>query len=232
VDDRLAGPPEVGRLIQSQRRFYDLRAPDFGDETKPPDRRVHGIVGPATIRDLLDDLRPSGDVLELACGTGAWTTELVERAESLTAVDGSARMLDRSRETVAAREVEYICADIFDWTPQRRYDTVFFGFWLSHVPPTLFADFWTLVRTCLHPDGRALFVDEDDRARSYESWHTDNGVPTARRTLSDGTEFDIVKVFWRPERLQQALQDQGWQAEVHPVGDGLLTGVARPDSSV
>src|SRR4029450_9111693 len=23
VDDRLAGPPEVGRLIQSQRRFYD-----------------------------------------------------------------------------------------------------------------------------------------------------------------------------------------------------------------
>jgi demethylmenaquinone methyltransferase/2-methoxy-6-polyprenyl-1,4-benzoquinol methylase len=171
-------------------------------------------------------------VLELACGTGAWTTELVERSESLTAVDGSARMLDRSREAVAAWEVEYICADIFDWTPQRRYDTVFFGFWLSHVPPTLFADFWTLVRTCLHPDGRALFVDEDDRARSYESWHTDNGVPTARRTLSDGTEFDIVKVFWRPERLQQALQDQGWQAEVRPVGDGLLTGVARPDSSV
>ena len=33
--DRVAG------LIESQRKFYDLRAPDFGDEAVP-DRRVSG----------------------------------------------------------------------------------------------------------------------------------------------------------------------------------------------
>jgi hypothetical protein len=30
--------------------------------------------------------------------------------------------------------VRFICADLFAWSPERRYDVVFFGFWLSHVP--------------------------------------------------------------------------------------------------
>src|SRR6266511_3494592 len=30
----------------------------------------------------------------------------------------------------------FIRADIFEWVPDRRYDVVFFGFWLSHVPPS------------------------------------------------------------------------------------------------
>jgi hypothetical protein len=28
------------------------------------------------------------------------------------------------------------------WRPDRRYDVVFFGFWLSHVPLERFAAFW------------------------------------------------------------------------------------------
>jgi hypothetical protein len=32
--------------------------------------------------------------------------------------------------------VEFIEADVFAWEPPRRYDTVLFAFWLTHVPPT------------------------------------------------------------------------------------------------
>jgi demethylmenaquinone methyltransferase/2-methoxy-6-polyprenyl-1,4-benzoquinol methylase len=219
---------DISRLIASQRRFYDLRAPDYTDVTKPADRKVRGLIDAGMVRDLVAELRPQGDVLELACGSGAFTRELAVHARSLTAVDASPRMLDLNRQAVARPDVEYVRADLFSWTPTRRYDLVFFGFWLSHVPPTLFDAFWTMVRAGLRPGGRAAFVDEDERARAYEASHTDAGVPVARRTLSDGTPFDIIKVFWEPERLQEALHDRGWQARVRLVGDSFFSGVAEP----
>ena len=217
---------DVTRLMASQRRYYDLRADDYADVTRPTDRKQRGLIAAETARGLVDDLRPEGDVLEMACGPGGFTRELARHARSLTAVDGSPRMLARNREAVGAPHVEYVCADLFSWTPARRFDLVFFGFWLSHVPPALADDFWELVRSCLRPGGRAAF--EDVRAQAFEAAHTDDGVPIARRTLGDGRTFDIVKVFWEPAALEDALRARGWDARVRPVGDAHLHGVARP----
>ncbi|HKH05505.1 MAG TPA: class I SAM-dependent methyltransferase [Acidimicrobiales bacterium] len=228
MDGAFGEPDDVSQLIVSQRRYYDLRAPDYGDPTRPADRKDPGLIDAAVMRELIDEFRPQGDVLELACGSGAFTRELVRHARSLTAVDGSPRMLERNREAVSAPHVEYVCADLFAWRPTRQYDAVFFGFWLSHVPPTLVEAFWALVRSCLRPGGRAAFVDEGPRARVFEASHTESSVPVARRTLSDGTTFDIVKVFWEPGRLQESLRDRGWHAHVRPVGDAFFYGVAEP----
>ena len=129
--DRVAG------LIESQREFYELRAPDFGDEAVP-DRRVSGNMASEMGRALIEEFAPAGDVLELACGNGRFTRELVRHARTVTAVDASARMLERNRREVVDSRVTYVNADIFDWRPERRYDAVFFGFWLSHVPPVNF----------------------------------------------------------------------------------------------
>jgi SAM-dependent methyltransferase len=122
----------VAGLIESQREFYDLRAPDFGDETVP-DRRVSGYMASDLGRALIDEFAPTGDVLELACGNGGFTRELVRHARTVTAIDASPRMLERNRREVGDSSVTYVSADIFDWQPDRRYDAVFFGFWLSHV---------------------------------------------------------------------------------------------------
>jgi demethylmenaquinone methyltransferase/2-methoxy-6-polyprenyl-1,4-benzoquinol methylase len=221
------GADEVQQLIASQKAYYDLRAPDYGDVTKPSDRKSRGLLDSSETRRLVDEFAPSGEVLELACGTGAFTRELVRHSQTLTAVDGSPRMLERNRTVVGDSAVDYVCADLFEWQPTRQYDTVFFGFWLSHVPPTRFDRFWSVVRSCLRPGGRVGFVDEDQRARVHEAAHTDAGVPTARRTLSEGTTFDIVKVFWDASQLEHRLHELGWQAHVEPVGDAFLYGVAR-----
>ena len=65
----------------------------YADVTRPADRKVRGLIAAETARGLVDDLRPEGDVLELACGPGGFTRELARHARSLTAVDGSPRML-------------------------------------------------------------------------------------------------------------------------------------------
>jgi SAM-dependent methyltransferase len=215
--DRVAG------LIESQREFYDLRAPDFGDETVP-DRRVSGYMASELARALIDEFAPTGDVLELACGNGGFTRELVRHARTVTAVDGSPRMLERNREEVGDTSVTYVKADIFEWQPDRRYDAVFFGFWLSHVPPVKFDEFWALVRSSLRAGGRVAFVDEDDRGTMNDDIYLVENVPVAPRTLRDGRRFDVVKVYWDPTELQDRLTSLGWQVAVRRVGETFLYG--------
>jgi SAM-dependent methyltransferase len=215
--DRLA------RLIESQRTFYDLRAPDFGNESVP-DRRVSGMMASDLGRALVDEFAPTGDVLELACGNGAFTRELVRHARTVTAIDWSSHMLERNRWEVADSTVTYIRADLFDWQPGRRYDAVFFGFWLSHVPPARFDDFWARVRSSLRAGGRVAFVDEDDRGATNDDIHLVENVPVAPRTLRDGRSFDIVKVYWDPADLENRLNSLGWQMTVRRVGGTFLYG--------
>jgi demethylmenaquinone methyltransferase/2-methoxy-6-polyprenyl-1,4-benzoquinol methylase len=215
--DRLAD------LIESQREFYDLRAPDFGDETVP-DRRISGYMASELAHALIDEFAPTGDVLELACGSGAFTRKLARHARTLTAIDGSPRMLERNRREVDDPKVTYVAADIFAWEPDRRYDSVFFGFWLSHVPPVRFDEFWALVRSSLRAGGRVAFVDEDDRGTMNDDIHLVENVPVAPRTLRDGRTFDVVKVYWDPADLQDRLRSLGWKVPVRRVGETFLYG--------
>lgn len=153
-------PHDLDRLLEEQLAYYRARAPeyletafpDLGDETLEAAGREIGKV--------LDDFAPTGDVLELACGPGTWTPQLLRHARTLTAVDGSPEMLRLAAGKVPADSVRFIEADLFRWRPDRRYDVVFFGFWLSHVPLERFERFWSLVADCLAPEGRVLFVDD------------------------------------------------------------------------
>lgn len=217
---------DVAAVLAAQRTYYELRAPDYL-AVAPSDRSATDAMPLDLLRSVVEGLGPLGDVLELACGPGTFTAELARRATSVTAVDGSATMLARNRATVGDRSVRYVEADLFAWEPMDRYDLVFFGFWLSHVPPDVFGDFWALVERCLRPGGRAVFVDEDDRAREAPDAFVVDGVPLARRTLRDGRAFDIVKAFWRPTDLAAELQALGWRAEVAPIGSSFLVGEAR-----
>jgi SAM-dependent methyltransferase len=223
VDEGTDEGNRVAGLLASQREFYDLRAPDFGDEAVP-DRRLSGSMAIELARALVDEFALTGDVLELACGSGKFTRELVRHAQTVTAVDGSPRMLERNRREVDDSTVSYVNADIFGWQPERLYNAVFFGFWLSHVPPVTFDQFWALVRSSLRPGGRVAFVDEDDRGTVNDDIHVIEDVPVAPRTLRDGRRFDVVKVYWDPIELQDRLSSLGWNVAVRRVGETFLYG--------
>ena len=144
----------------------------------------------------------------------------------MTAVDASPQMLARNRAEVAQRNVHYVEADIFEFEPRTTYDLVFFGFFLSHVPPAAFDSFWSVVRRCAGPGARVAFVHEDDRAAGYDGVRVHNGVPVARRKLADGREFDVVKVFWNPDALAERLRALDWDVTIERVGTDMLSGVA------
>ena len=112
--------------------------------------------------------------------------------------------------------VRYEVADLFRWQPDRQYDTIFFSFWLSHVPPERLESFWSLVRAALAPGGRVFFVDalyeETSTAKNHQLEGPDAHAVTRR--LNDGQEYRIVKVFYRPEILAEQLTEWGWRARI------------------
>jgi len=157
---------------------------------------------------------PSGDVLELAGGTGHWTASLAGYASHLTVLDASEETLtiNRAKTAGATRPVHYVVADIFDWQPARTYDVVFFSFWLSHVPPGRFEAFWQLVDRALRPGGRVFFIDSAlPRSEPHDHVRSDDPERAiSLRQLDDGREYNIVKVFWQPAALEERLATLGF----------------------
>jgi demethylmenaquinone methyltransferase/2-methoxy-6-polyprenyl-1,4-benzoquinol methylase len=133
-------------------------------------------------------------------------------------------MLERNSREVGDSKVRYVLADIFELQADHRYDAVFFGFWLSHVPPDRFDAFWSFVRSSLRAGGRVAFVDEDDRGVGNDDMRLVDDVPVASRALRDGRRFDVIKVYWKPSELEARLRSLDWAVRVRPVGETFLYG--------
>jgi SAM-dependent methyltransferase len=177
-----------------------------------------------------DGLPIAGDVLELACGTGQWTAMLAARADSVTAVDAADEVLAIARARTVYPSVQFIQADLFEWQPPQRYDTVFFAFWLSHVPPTRLPDFWNAVAAALAPGGKAIFIDDGPAAAAYEEVLANQPAPAALRRLDDGSQYRIVKVFHDVQTLTDDLTALGWSVRIRPVAR-YFVGVAEPPTT-
>lgn len=165
-------------------------------------------------------LAPVGDALELAAGTGNWTVELAKISNTLTALDASPEMIAINREKVARADVVYHEADLFTWQPEQQYDLVFFGFWLSHVPPERFDPFIAQVAKALRPGGRLWMIDSlpDDSSSAVNHIKYDPSGYTHTRKLNDGREYNIIKVFYDPVDLQQRLTAHGIVGEIKTTG--------------
>jgi demethylmenaquinone methyltransferase/2-methoxy-6-polyprenyl-1,4-benzoquinol methylase len=213
------------RLLEEQRRFYQARAPEYDDwwqrrgryDRGDEDRREWDAQV-AVVQAALDEFSATGDVLELAGGTGWWTQQLARNASHLTVVDSSTETLALNRARVQRSDVVYLEADLFDWQPSRRYDVVFFSFWLSHVPRPRFDAFWELVRACLKRTGRVFFIDNrtDPHAAPHikDPYVVEYGPDLHLRRLSDGTEWRVVKVMYEPDELHALLTAAGWTTEI------------------
>ena len=172
-----------------------------------------------------------GDVLELAPGTGIWTERLLRTARTVTSVDASPEMVAVNRARLGATaegRVRYVLADLFAWRPERRYDGVCFGFWLSHVPRERLDAFLGTVAEALAPGGKVFFVDSHSRteptASSPDQRRTEAGAQLMTRRLNDGREFRIVKNFYDPALLEERCAAAGLDVAVRETATSFLYG--------
>ena len=101
-----AGGDEQERLLDEQVSYYRAIAADYLDQGLD-------LPGGGEVIEALEAFQPTGSVLELACGPGVWTGQLLRHATDVTAVDASPEMLAiaaaRTRE-VGGERVRFIRA--------------------------------------------------------------------------------------------------------------------------
>lgn len=216
---------EVQRLLDEQASYYRARAVTYDIDMAwdSDDPELRELVAP--VHDWFGALPVAGGVLEIGCGTGAWTQRLAARAAHVHAIDVAPEMLERAESRTAGMgNVTFEVADIYHWRPSATYDLVFFSFLLTHVPTVKEATFWEVVTSSLADDGNVAFVDAAPHRHDEEEW-LDDGI--VRRVLRDGSEHRIVKVFPTPQQITRAMTAHGLHGTVKVLSDDFLVGVGR-----
>ncbi|MGZ8527558.1 MAG: class I SAM-dependent methyltransferase [Candidatus Limnocylindrales bacterium] len=226
VEASSSGPSTPGEardeLSTEMIAYYEARAGEYDDWYLRRGRYARGPVhDQAWAAELdvatlwLDGLAWSGEIVELAAGTGWWSPLLASKGE-LSIYDAAEAPLDRARDRLLAHRLRAHIHVRDAWLePDRAVDGLFCGFWLSHVPRARLAEFLGLARRWLKPGGTFAFIDSRPDPQSgaddqpvTPSAETDLGLD--RRRIADGREFRVVKVQYEPAELLAALHAAGF----------------------
>ncbi len=222
-------------IAQTMIDYYDARAPEYDDWYLRRGRYARGAIHDAAWHaeiDIagrwLDGLPWTGEIVELAAGTGWWSPLLASRGE-LSLYDASAAALDRARERLVAHGLRAHLHVRDAWAePDRAVDGLFMGFWLSHVPRDRLDAFLALARRWLKPGALLAFIDSLPDPASGAADHPTPEQDRSVRQLADGREFTIVKVYYTADEVRVALERAGFvDAEVATTGRFFVLGHAR-----
>ncbi len=201
-------------LLHEQVAFYRARAQEYDQSLATRDQLER-------VKHALRTMGPFEHIVELACGTGLWTSELVKIGGTVTAIDASPEMIAINRCRVADARVMYRQADLFAWEADREYDFLFAAFWLSHVPPDLLDGFLQRIGRAVRRGGRIFLVDQcNDIADDPQG---DQDGILQRRSVADGRTFTIVKVYYHPMLLARKLGEYGFEAAAQREGESFFT---------
>ncbi len=218
----------------SMRAYYAARAPEYDDWYLRRGRYSHGVIADAawnadldSATQWLDALPISGEIVELAAGTGWWSPLLASKGQ-LWLYDALEEPLDKARDRLLAHGLAAHIHVRDAWSePERQVDALFCGFWISHAPRARLAEFLGICRRWLRDGGTLAFIDS---RRDPDSGASDGIAPAddlSTRRLADGREFTIPKVYYEPAELEEAMVMAGFrQARVTATSRFFLLGEA------
>jgi SAM-dependent methyltransferase len=187
--------------------YYAERAAEYERIYAKPERQADL----ATLRSHVTRLLADHDVLELACGTGYWTSLLAPVVRSILATDLSEEALALARtKTYPAGRVTFAHLDAYHPAgAPGRFTAAFAGFWWSHVPRERLASFLGALHRRLGVGALIVFLDNryvtgsntpvsrtDERGNTYQA-----------RALADGRTYEVLKNFPAPAELLAVLAD-------------------------
>jgi tellurite methyltransferase len=179
-----------------------------GDASDPGWTEYYEAAGDDPRDTLLDALRrfegePARDrfAVDLGCGTGRDTVELLRRGWAVLAIDGQAEALER----LLARELPPAWSDClitmrasFQEAEWPETDLVNSSFALPFCPPAAFPGLWRRIERSLRPGGRFcghLFGDRD-------GWSDEDEL-----TFQTRAEVEALLALLEVERLDEIEED-------------------------
>jgi SAM-dependent methyltransferase len=213
--------------------YYARRAPVYEAIYRKPERQADL----ARIEERLLEFCRGRDVLELACGTGYWTSRLARTARTVTGIDVVPEVLaEAGRKELPPARVRFRRGDVFrldDVTG--HFDAVAAAFLWSHIPRRQVAVFLDgLARR--FPAGIPLLLVDN---RFVEGSSTPIARRDARgdtwqaRRLPDGSDVELVKNFPTPDELTAVLRGTVRHVEIELLEHyWMVSGETQPSAIV
>jgi ubiquinone/menaquinone biosynthesis C-methylase UbiE len=194
--------------------YYRRRAGEYDEVYSKPERQGDIEALKVRFRDLL----ASRAVLEVAAGTGYWTTAYADAARLVVATDINREVLEIAEaRRVWPPWVEFRLAGAFDLDQvPGSFDAAMVGFFWSHVPLDDLDRFLTTVTDRLEPGGIVLIVDNNyvEGSNHPITDRDDQGNTYQRRSLADRSEWKVLKNFPTPDELEHRLSRFGSGVEI------------------
>ncbi|MEP7085212.1 MAG: class I SAM-dependent methyltransferase [Betaproteobacteria bacterium] len=194
-------------------RYYAQRAAEYESIYARPERQQDL----ALLRIEVSEAFRGRTVIELACGTGYWTSHIARHAAQVDAFDINEETLAIARaKGLDPARVRYALGDAYAPPATALYDAAFAGFWWSHVAARDLPRFLAGLHRVLRPGARVVFLDNRFVAGSSTpiARVDDNGDSWQVRTLGDGTRHEVLKNFPAPDALRDVVAPFAAAAEV------------------
>ena len=192
-----------------QIQYYSDRAEEYEKIYEKPERQDDLT----TISQYLKDNFNKKQVVEIACGTGYWTTLLSRVAASILATDINSSVIDVAlRKEYAVGRVSFKECDAYNLTTlPGEFSAAFAAFWWSHVPSRQLPAFLSSLHSRLGAGGKVVLLDNCyvEGSSTPISRRDEHGESYQIRRLASGKEFEVIKNFPEDVELKAAVGDAG-----------------------
>jgi demethylmenaquinone methyltransferase/2-methoxy-6-polyprenyl-1,4-benzoquinol methylase len=174
--------------------YYAARAKEYDKIYAKPERQQDLRA----IEQWLPSKFAQRDVLEVAAGTGYWTQFIAPAARRVVALDASDETLSIAKTRPGVAAVDWVVGDAYDMSlGEQKFDAVFAGFWLSHIPLEKLPGYLRYLNGFLKPGARVIFLDnlyvQGNSTPLSERDAAGNTYQT--RPLADGSTHKVLKNY-------------------------------------
>lgn len=192
--------------MDTLKTYYSKRVQEYESIYHKPERQ-HDLEH---LKQMLRSLSSGQSVLEVACGTGYWTQGMAEAATSIIAVDNVAEVLEVARQKrIDESKVTFVKADAYDLAPLvGSFSMALVAFWWSHIPKEKIPQFLRSLHGPLTHNSLVVLVDNKyvpGSSTPITEWDS-SGNTYQTRTLSDGSEYRILKNFPKETELRDSVE--------------------------
>lgn len=215
--------------------YYSRRADEYESVYDKPERQSEL----SELRELIRQFAAGGHVLDVACGTGYWTSVVAAAAEYVHGVDISFETLRIAKaKEYPKHNVTFTRGDVHSASYRcGAFSAAIAGFFLSHIPRDEVVRFVENLVTNVGVGSRFLLFDNlyVPGSSTAISRQDSAGNTYQTRKLMDGSQFQIMKNFFNATELRDLGACVGrdvsveirkfyWILEFVGTGDGGLSG--------